>query len=307
MAVSLFAVSFATWVYFSQHKMIYHPQTYTAGDLAAMPPRTVKLTYTSEGAEQVSHYVPPRSASDPAALPGTLWILYGGNASLALYWSNHVKLAPDDDAGFLLFEYPGYGDSKGRSSVESISKANDAALVALANYLRVSPRTLMSQPIRLLGHSLGAAVALDFAIRHPVDRIVLAAPFTTMRAMADRIVKPHLSWLLTHRFDNIKSMTTIAAKDPKPRILILHGQADMAIPVDMSRELKQQFPALVELVEVPHADHTSVLDYIGPLMTDNLPQPITSIDQLKALSETPATAPATDASTSTASIEMSTL
>lgn len=246
-----------------------------------MPAGTAKLTYEIDGSPQVSWYVPPRSPEANDTVPDRLWIFFGGNASLALYWSGHVKLAPDDEAGFLLFDYPGYGDSAGNPHPDTIRAASEAALDALAQHLRVDKERLLDQKIRVLGHSLGAAVAADFATRHQVDRLVMAAPFTTMRAMADRIVKPHLSWLLRHNLSNFDSLEALAQDDARPRVIIAHGTADGAVPPEMSRELHSRWPDMIDYIEVPNADHATVLDNITLLMADELPAEISSFDDVK--------------------------
>jgi len=267
-ALALFSIGFLAWVYHSQDKMIFYPEIYNQTELRTAPDRTVKLEYITSAGRQTSWYVPPRASEDEKAIPKTLWILFNGNASLALHWSDQVKLAPDDNAGFLLFEYPGYGLSKGKPTRSTIAEANDAAVAALARYLYVSPADLLSRRLRVLGYSLGAAVALEFAATHPIDRIVLAAPFTTMRAMADRTVKPHLSWLLRHRYNNLASLETILSRARHPRIIIIHGAADLAVPISMSREIKKRWPDEIELIEKPHANHTSILDNIEVYMGD---------------------------------------
>lgn len=278
-ALAVFAAAFLGWVYSSQDSMIFHPEEYMRGDHLAVPPRTMRLNYKTSAGQQSAWYTPPRSA-DPNAIPETLWILFNGNASLALFWTDTIKKAPDPDAGFLVFDYPGYGDSEGKPSIATITEAAEGAINALASHLKTDPETLTAQKIRLLGYSLGGAVALDSATRHPVDRIVLAAPFTTMRAMADRIVNPYLSWLLAHPFDNLKSLETLSQLPSPPKIIITHGITDPAIPIEMSRELKRRWPGLIELVEVEHATHTSILDNIHYYLADELPQPITSLDNL---------------------------
>jgi len=56
--------------------------------------------------------------------------------------------------------------------------------------------------VSLLGHSLGAAAALQAGAVIPARQILLIAPFTSMRAMAKRSVGVPLAYLLRHDFDN---------------------------------------------------------------------------------------------------------
>ena len=69
----------------------------------------------------------------------------------------------------------------------------------------------------MIGHSLGAAAALDFAEHHPVERIVVIAPFTTLREEAARVVGGPLSHLLTENYDNRSALKKILANNPATR------------------------------------------------------------------------------------------
>src|SRR5947207_15846672 len=93
-----------------------------------------------------------------------------------------------------------------------------------------------------IGHSLGSAVALDFAAHHPVKRIVLVAPFTTLREEAATMVGGWISHLLIESYDNRANLSRIAKRSPIPKIAIFHGTEDEVIPARMGRELGHDFP-----------------------------------------------------------------
>jgi len=59
------------------------------------------------------------------------------------------------------------------------------------------------------GHSLGAAVALDFAARHRVERVVAIASFTTLREEAARVVGRELARLLRENYDNRENLSEL--------------------------------------------------------------------------------------------------
>lgn len=254
-----------------QHRLIYFPRAYGAAFAERFPKNAVELPFrTSQGA-QSAFYIPP--AATPAAPPARVWAMFCGNGSLALDWTFFVaKAAPGHD-GFLLIDYPGYGKCEGRASPAAIAESSDTAARTLAAHLGVSQRE-MDEKWCVLGHSLGCATGLSFAARHPVRRVILLAPFTTMSDMARRTVGWPLSLLLRHRFDNRARLAQLAVRTPPPRVWIFHGSEDEVIPVEMGRALAAEFPAMITFRAVPNARHVSVLDLAGP-------------DILRAMNDTP--------------------
>jgi uncharacterized protein len=111
-----------------------------------------------------------------------------------------------------------------------------------------------------IGHSLGAAVALDFAARHRVASVVLVAPFTTLREEAATIFGGWVSRLLIESYDNRSNLAKTIQRNPHVRIAIFHGTGDKVIPVRMGRELAREFP-LIEFFAMENADHVSLLNH----------------------------------------------
>jgi len=157
---------------------------------------------------------------------------------------------------FLLVDYPGYGKNVGYAMIDSTRASADAAVRALEERLHMPEERLA---VCTIGHSLGAAVALNFAARHQVERVVAIAPFTTLREEAARVVGWQLAQLLRENYDNRENLARIARHNPKARIGIFHGTADEDIPIEMGRELAREFP-FVEFFAIDDANHVSVLD-----------------------------------------------
>lgn len=82
----------------------------------------------------------------------------------------------------------------------------------------------------MLGHSLGAAAALDFAARNRVARIVNAAPFTTLRDEAATGVGSQLAHLLRENYDDRENVREAFKRSPQVRADIFHVTEDRTIP-----------------------------------------------------------------------------
>lgn len=230
--------------------MIYHPHPYDATYAHALPRNGVEINYTLPVGKQTAYYIP-----GPEPVPKRLWIAFCGNGSLALDWTTILRGYPDNGDAFLLVDYPGYGKNTGYATIDSTRAGAEAALHALTERLHVPEEQLA---LCAIGHSLGAAVALDFAARHRVQRILAIAPFTTLREEAATVVGYQLSRLLLENYDNRETLTKIAKRNPGAQIAIFHGVNDSVIPFDLGRELAQEFPS-VEFFPINGAGHMSVL------------------------------------------------
>jgi len=209
-----------------QNRMIYFPRKYEPTAVKGFSSGIQPLEFSTSQGKQTAYFVPPRSGKPVR----TLWVLFNGNAGLALEWAFFVQDYPDADTAFLLIDYPGYGACEGSPNSRAIMETADAALAAIG-------QPVEALDLRTLGHSLGAANALAFAARHEVSQVVLISPFTSLRDMARQIVGWPLYHLLLDNYDNRARLLEIAAREPMPHVEILHGSVDELIPVAMGREL----------------------------------------------------------------------
>jgi pimeloyl-ACP methyl ester carboxylesterase len=236
-----------------QGRIIYPAQRYAPAMWDKLPASCEALRYETDEGKQVSFYQHPRSGGDPKRL----WLVCSGNGGVALAWHDLLLTAPDAEAGFLLLDYPGYGFSEGSCTPGRILAASEAAVTALGERLGL-PRAELDRRLGVFGHSLGAAAGLQYAARHPVRRVVLAAPFTTMVQMGHRQLFWPVGWLIWHRFDNEDRLAEIVARPDPPPVTIVHGDQDALIPSAMGRSLAEAHPGAVEFHLVPGADHDAV-------------------------------------------------
>jgi len=239
------------YLYFAQHSMIYHPRPYSPNYARLAGFDGLEISYRISAGEETAFYIPARSSS-----PQRVWLAFCGNGSLALDWTNLFQHYPRDDEAFLLVDYPGYGKSAGYATIGNTRESAEAALEKLSSQLGIERSHLR---LAVIGHSLGAAAALDFAEHHPVERIVVIAPFTTLREEAARVVGGLLSHLLVENYDNRSALKKILANEPGTRVTVFHGYDDEVIPEHMSEELWREFPA-IKFFPVAGADHVSILE-----------------------------------------------
>jgi pimeloyl-ACP methyl ester carboxylesterase len=203
-------------------------------------------------------------------LPQELWLTFGGNGDLALRWDPLLAPSASPTTAFLMVEYPGYGARAGKPTPETLLTGAEVTLHALAHRLGVSNAELEARS-SVLGYSIGGAAALSYAARHPVRRVILVSPFTSMLDMARQVVGTPLCHLLRHRYDNLAALRAILSHG-QPRIDILHGARDSFIPPRMGQALAAAAPGShFELV--PDAEHGDVIDLAAPRLRQLLNQP----------------------------------
>ncbi len=216
-------------------------------------PANVRLEFTTSHGRQVAYYLPP--LIDPRQPPTRLCILYPGIGSVALGWLRFIRPQEVPDVGWLLIDYPGRGECEGEMNPADNYLNSEGALAALAAHFG-QPR--LNSELDLMAHSFGCGAALKFAVRHRVKRIVLVAPFDTLRrAVAVRSFL--LSILMPSQIDNRKLIRQLLAGPHPPEISIFHGARDTTLPVRMSHNLLAVAPKQIAYHEFPNDDHVSIL------------------------------------------------
>ena len=156
-------------------------------------------------------------------------------------------------------DYRGYGKSQGDFPSES-QVYEDAQLAW--DYL-VQQRGVNPNQIYIYGHSLGGAIAIDLALRHPeAAGLIVEGSFTSTRAMVDfqkgLFWLFPIDWLLTQRFDSLSKVDRLQMP-----VLFIHGTADNVVPVEMSKKLFDAAPEPKQLYIVSDGGHNNVAQIGG--------------------------------------------
>lgn len=240
-----------------QAKLIYYPKAYHDGYYRAVVKRGgQRIEYKTRQGRQVAHYMPPLNG---ARVPKVIWICYGGNNYLGLDWMQYIG-EWNPSFGYLLMDYPGYGDCKGIPSPGKIRQSSKDAVKALAQHLQQTLEQLQPK-LRVLGHSIGCAAGLMTADDLKIQKVILIAPFTTLTEMGKRYLGWPLCYVNIHRFNNRKFLAQVVENGAQ--VVIYHGTEDQVIPISMSRELVAAHPGKVTLIEKEGEDHNYILNNIG--------------------------------------------
>ncbi len=225
-----------------QKHLIYFPQPgcdATPADVG-LAYEDVSLT-TSDGVSLAAWYVPagPADAKGPAAASVIFCHGNAGNISNRLHT---IQVLHNLGMSVLIFDYRGYGLSKGSPSESGTYADAEAAWAYLTGERAVPPKRII-----LMGRSLGGAVAIELASRHTPGALVVESTFTRLADVAG-VHYPLLpsSLLTVHRYDSIDKVPTIDC--PK---LFLHGRDDQLIPPRLGRSLYEAAAEPKRFIETP--------------------------------------------------------
>ena len=179
----------------------------------------------------------------------TFLYLHGNDYNLANHLEQTLRL---HDLGYnvLLVDYRGYGKSSGGAPSET--KMYEDAEAAWQYLLKV--RGVKPQQAFIYGHSLGGAIAIDLAIRHPeAAGLVTEGTFTSMVDMGklDYGYLP-VDWLVNQRFESLEKISRL-----KMPVLFIHGTWDNLIPYQMAQQLYDAAPQPKKLMLIKGGQHNN--------------------------------------------------
>ena len=205
----------------------------------------------SDGQTLHGWYIPSRGLHAPTVDPLFLW--FHGNAGHIGHRLAQLYLLREQVGGsHFLFDYQGFGLSRGKPTIAGIVQDAQAALA----YVQVRGWSA-GRRIVYFGESLGCAVAIPLALEHAPDAVVLSAPFYSLRAMG-RIRVPPLAFLVDKDLNNARLIERFRC-----RLLIIHGTEDRTVPFQQGVDLYQLAPEPKVFYRIEGGGHTNLHEIGG--------------------------------------------
>jgi hypothetical protein len=194
-------------------------------------PNDVNLEYedvriqTSDGLALQGWFIPGKVETGS----NVTWLWFHGNGGNLGHRIGELALAHHrTEANIFIFDYRGYGESEGAPSEKGTYLDSRAVMEYLSSWSDVDPGRIV-----YLGHSLGAAVAVELALTQPPMAMVLVSPFASVRDMANLTLPfPPIGWLVRNHYDSISRIQQLDVP-----VLILHGDQDETVPISQGRKL----------------------------------------------------------------------
>ncbi len=231
-------------LYFPEREIVYFPKAY------GLPYEEVWLA--AKGGPQLNAWFLPAKAE------GLTLLFCHGNGGNISHRLEKARRLIGLGLNIFLFDYAGYGQSEGRPSEQATYRDAEAAYAHL-----VETRGIPPEKIVLYGESLGAAVAVELALRRPCRALILESPFTSTVAMGEHL----LPWLpvrfmVRTRYDNLAKIPRV-----KVPLLILHSPDDDIVPYAMGRALYEAARSEKKFIELK-GGHNDGTEAAGPIYTE---------------------------------------
>jgi len=232
-------------VYFGNRLFMYFPNPTRAAPAEAGLDHVKEIEIAAaDGVTLVAWYAPARGER-----PTILY--FHGNAANAANRAPRIELIQENGFGVLYLNNRGYGGSGGNPTEE------DNVADAITAYDHLIGLGVPPGKIAAYGESLGSGQAVRLAAARPVAAVVLEAPLTSTVDVARRTYfwLP-ISLLITDKYNNERNIRSVTAP-----VLILHGEQDGVIPVEMGRRVYRgaNQPKRIELF--PQGTHDDLFDH----------------------------------------------
>jgi len=237
-------------LFFKQRAMLFPipPVGRIAPEAAGFPQAEEHVLTSADGEKVIVWHVP--------AKPDHKVVLYfHGNGDFLAGVVSRFKALTSDGTGLVALSYRGYAGSSGSPSEQGLLQ--DAA----AAY-RFTADRYDADRIVVWGFSLGSGVATAIAAEHPIAKLILEAPYTSIVDVASAMFRVVPVSLLIR--DTFHSDQRIA--DVHVPLLIMHGAKDPGISIRFGERLFALAHDPKRFVRFPEGGHND-LDQFGATET----------------------------------------
>lgn len=172
-----------------------------------------------------------------------------GNAGNISHRLEKIKFFQDLGCNTFIFDYRGYGKSKGAPSEKGLY------LDAQGAYNYLLSRGVAKEDIIGYGESIGGTVAIDLASKNKIRALISDSAPSSAKDMV-RILYPYLPyWVFASRMDSLTKIKSITI--PK---LIIHSVNDEIVPFRLGKKLYECAAEPKEFLEVHGGHNTSFFE-----------------------------------------------
>jgi fermentation-respiration switch protein FrsA (DUF1100 family) len=255
---------FMAYVYVKQGSMLFFPLKEIEATPHAIGLDYQELTlHTKDGVDISAWYVHAENARG--------YVLFcHGNAGNISHRLDSIRIFHNLGLGVLIFDYRGYGRSKGAPDEEGTYRDAEAALDYLVTSLRVPPEKII-----LFGRSLGSAVAAETALRKKAGALIMESAFTSVPDLGSTFY-PYLPVRLLSKYRYASIEKVGRTNIPK---LFIHSPEDEIIPYEQGMRLLERASEPKQFLQIIGGHNegfmlsgTTYVNGLNDFLTKHLPE-----------------------------------
>jgi len=228
-----------------EHHFLYFPMTRHEATPASIGLNYEEVEFQAADGTQLFGWLVPGRGNAPVVL------FCMGNAGNISHRLETLQLLHGLGVTTFIFDYRGYGLSKGKASEAGLYHDASGAMALLHE------RGFPADRVIIFGRSLGAAVGMETALRTPPAGLIIEAAFTSITAMGRQhypLLNLLLGWLIDAKYDNLKKIG-----DLQGPVLLIHGRQDTICPPAMAEQLYAHANDRKRIYWIDAADHNDGL------------------------------------------------
>jgi fermentation-respiration switch protein FrsA (DUF1100 family) len=226
-----------------ENHFIYNPSVYPSGWNKIEDDTIEEVNFQAGDGTQLHGLFAPHP--EPKAI---ILFAHGRKGNVTSTLENLSQFIDRHQVSVMVFDYRGFGRSQGLPDEDGLYMDARAARKWLADRTGV-----VENDIIVMGHSLGAAVAVELAAADGAGGLIVEGGFTSLPLLVRRyapIIPADL--MLTSKFDSIEKI-----KNYTGPTLIAHGADDRIIPIKHGRKLFEAAGGEKRFLRIDGAGHTA--------------------------------------------------
>lgn len=218
-----------------QDRLLYHPVSEMAGDPGDAGLDFEQVRFQAADATGLFGWYVPAVDSRGVVL------FCHGNAGNISHRIETLRLLNGLGLSVFVFDYRGYGKSRGRPTEEGTRLDAEAAWDWLTGQKGISPKRIV-----IWGRSLGAAVAARLAASRDPAALVVESAFTSVPDVGAR----HYPFLPVRLLSRYRYDTLAAVGHVDCPVLVVHSTDDEIVPYELGERIFRAAPEPKEMVAI---------------------------------------------------------
>jgi fermentation-respiration switch protein FrsA (DUF1100 family) len=178
-------------------------------------------------------------------------LLFHGNAGAVYHRAYRIRELQAAGYGIFILGYPGYGGSGGEPTEASMLEAAQLA------YEHLLDAGLSADDIIIWGESIGTGVAVQLAATVEAKALILEAPMSS----ASDVAAVHYPYKIARFLMKDKFASADYIDKVGMPLLVIHGDSDRVIPLELGRKLAESAVEPKTLVVVEGAGHNNLYQF----------------------------------------------